>query len=69
MKPDTDNKLLEDERSAFEHWFLTTQCKRNYRRLIKDFDTGLYIDRVVRIAWRAWRVAFQRAIAKTDGDV
>ena len=48
------------EQEAFERWYVSTQTKRNYRRLCK-LPTGVYVDLVVLIAWRAWRQSAYRA--------
>ena len=48
------------EQTAFERWYLETQCMRNYRRVSKHVETGLYVDKLVRVAWRAWRRGVQR---------
>lgn len=51
------------EQAAFERWYLATQCMQNYRRVSKHVETGLYVDKLVRIAWRAWRQGVERAAA------
>ena len=51
----------DEEQAAFERWYLTTQCQNNYRRVSKHVETGLYADKLVRIAWRAWRHGIERA--------
>jgi hypothetical protein len=51
------------EQAAFERWYLATQCMQNYRRVSKHVETGLYVDKLVRIAWRAWRHGVERAAA------
>lgn len=48
------------ERDAFERWYLSTQCARNRVRVHRDEETGMYFDKVVAIAWRAWRQAARR---------
>jgi hypothetical protein len=48
------------ERDAFERWYLRTQCARNRVRVHRDEVTGMYFDKVVAIAWRAWRQAANR---------
>jgi len=55
----------EAEREAFQQWYLATQTRQNYARVYAK-DNGIYIDRVVRIAWRVWQKATKRAI---DGKV
>ncbi len=50
------------ERDAFERWYLATQCARNRVRVHRDEVTGMYFDKVVTIAWRAWRQATKNAI-------
>ena len=56
MRTDID---WDAERAAFEHWFLHTQCKKNYQRVTRD-GAGVYMDRVVALAWRAWKHALVR---------
>jgi drug/metabolite transporter superfamily protein YnfA len=51
----------EAERVEFQRWYLATQTKQNYARVYAK-DNGVYVDRVVRIAWRVWKKATQRAI-------
>ena len=48
------------ERDAFERCYLNTQCARNRVRVHRDEVTGMYFDKVVAIAWRAWRQAAHR---------
>lgn len=48
------------ERAAFEHWYLTTQSRKNHGRMVKDVGTNIYIDIVVRIAWRSWQMGAKR---------
>jgi len=50
------------EQAAFEQWYLTTQCGKNHRRVMKN-ESGFYVDMLVRIAWRAWKRAVERAAA------
>ena len=50
----------EAERDAFERWYLGTQCACNRVRVHRDEVTGMYSDKVVAIAWRAWRQAVHR---------
>ena len=52
------------ERAAFELWYLGTQCANNRRRMVRYVETGLYVDRVVRIAWRAWRQGVERGCSR-----
>lgn len=49
-----------EEQAAFERWYLGTQTRKNAPRVTKFTETGLYVDKVVRIAWRAWRQAVER---------
>lgn len=52
----------EAERAAFERWYVATQTKNNHVRVKAKLD-GTYIDGLVRVSWRAWRKAVQRAAA------
>lgn len=52
----------DSERDAFERWYLNTQCARNGVRVHRDEVTGMYFDKVVAIAWRAWRQATHRQV-------
>lgn len=45
------------ERAKFEVWFVKTQTLNNYRRIGKEALTGIYIDGIARVAWRAWQEA------------
>lgn len=55
------------ERDAFERWYLGTQCARNRVRVHRDEVTGMYFDKVVTIAWRAWRQAAHRQAKAAAG--
>ena len=55
------------ERFEFERWYLRTQTKSNYRRIVKSDVSGVYFDRVTTIAWRTWQAATARAKGAEGG--
>ena len=67
MSSEDQNTERKADRDAFERWFVATQTTKNHGRIAKYPETGVYIDRVVRIAWRAWRTGFAQA-HRQDSD-